>query len=162
MSGFFKFDTDPRNVSGEEDGCLPALSFRERVMGFATCFGLAIFIDLLSFGSMVGLLTGNPTRFALTYTLGNILSIIGSGFLMGFKRQIKGMFEKKRWICATIYAVSMIMTLVSAVFLQQPLLTLIFIVTQMTSYVWYIASYIPYGRDCLLGAIKRCGRCFRV
>lgn len=56
------------------------------MLGFGTCLGLAIFIDVLSWGSMVGLLTGNPTRFAMTYTLGNILSLIGTGFLIGFKR----------------------------------------------------------------------------
>lgn len=84
MARFFSFDSE---VQEDEPGCLPEMTFKERLLACGTCFGLTIMIDLLSFGSMVGLVTGNPTRFALTYTFGNILSILGSGFLLGFKRQ---------------------------------------------------------------------------
>lgn len=34
-------------------------------------------IQLLSFGSFIGVVTGNPTKFAIIYSLGNILSLIG-------------------------------------------------------------------------------------
>jgi hypothetical protein len=67
MARFFSFDVEGAD---EEKGCLPEMSFKERLMACGTCFGLSIIIDLLSWGSLIGLLTGNPTRFALTYTFG--------------------------------------------------------------------------------------------
>lgn len=128
MSGFFSFDTENRQIIGEEQGCLPDLTYRERLMGFFTCVGLAIFIDLLSWGSLIGLLTGNPTRFALTYTFGNIIALCGTAFLVGPTRQVKSLCDKKRWLTSTIYLLSMAMTLVCAMVLQDPFLTLVFII----------------------------------
>jgi hypothetical protein len=60
----------------EEKGCFPELSFTERLIGFGVCTVLGYFIQLLSFGAVVSALTGNPTKFALTYTIGNILSLL--------------------------------------------------------------------------------------
>jgi hypothetical protein len=51
------------------------------------------------------------------------------------------------------------MTLVSALVLRNALMTLIFIIIQSCSYVWYMASYIPWGRDCLAGCLKKCSLC---
>ena len=34
-------------------------------------------INIMSFGSFGGILIGKPERFALTFTLGNIVSILG-------------------------------------------------------------------------------------
>ena len=65
---------------------MPAFTMKERIAGFLVCFGLSIVIDILSWGSLIGLVTGSPTRFALSYTLGNILAIVGTGFLVGFSR----------------------------------------------------------------------------
>lgn len=162
MAGFFNFDSPARSLSlskdDEDGGCLPELSFKERVTAFAVCFGLGMIIDMLSLGSAFGLITGNNTRFALTYTLGNILSLAGTTFLFGFKRQLKSVFDKKRRIASSIFLASMVMTLVSALVLHKPFLTLIFVVVQFCAFVWYIASYVPWGRDCLTGCIKKCCR----
>jgi hypothetical protein len=69
------------------------MTFKERLLACGVCFGLGILIDVLSWGSMVGIVTGNPQRFALTYTFGQILSIIGTGFLLGFSRQMRSIFD---------------------------------------------------------------------
>lgn len=159
MSGFFNFEQDTRKLSEEEDSCLPSLTYKERLYAFCVTFGLGLFIDLVSLGSIFGLLTGNPIRYAMSLTVGNILSIAASGFLLGFKRQIKGAFDPKRRICATIFVVSMIMTLVSVLFLSDyPIIILFFIISQIVSYVWYITSYIPWGRKILMGCLKMCFR----
>lgn len=161
MSNFFNFDQDSRKISDdEEDSCLPALSFKERVIAFATCFGLSILIEVVSLGSMFGLFTGNPTRYALSFTLGNILSLVGTGFLLGFKRQAKSAFDEKRRITTIVYFSSMIMTLVSVFYIKIAFIILVFVITQISSYVWYMASYFPWGRSILLGCIKKCfGSC---
>ena len=157
MSGFFNFEQDTRSLSdGEEDSCLPSLTFKERIMAFLVTFGLGIFIDIISLGSIFGLFTGNPVRYAMSLTLGNVLSIAASGFLLGFKRQLKGAFDPKRRICAGIFVGSMIMTLVSVFLIKIPIITLFFIITQILSYIWYITSYIPWGRKILMGCLQCC------
>ncbi|CAG9334955.1 unnamed protein product [Blepharisma stoltei] len=160
MSGFFSFDQESRDSSFEDEGCIPALSFKERMIGFLTCFGLSIFIDVISIGSMFGILTGNPTRFALSYTMSNILALIGSGFLLGFKKQMKSAFDEKRRWTSAIFFVSMIMTLVSVLYFQIGLMILVFIIIQVCAYIWYMASYFPWGREILLKCLKKCcGKC---
>lgn len=162
MSGFFTFDQESRESNIEDEGCIPALSFKERIMGFLTCFGLAIFIDIVSMGSMFGLITGNPTRFAMSYTMGNILSIAGTGFLVGFKSQLKSAFDKKRRITSIVFFGSMIMTLISVLFFKSAMMTLIFIFIQVCAYIWYMASFFPWGREILLKCLSKCcSKCFK-
>lgn len=158
MSGFFKFDQDSSRDT-EEQGCLPAMSFKERVLAFCFCMGLSFLIDMLSWGSIVGILTGRPARFALTYTFGKILAFAGSGFLIGFERQAKSMFDSKRRWTSVIFLTAMVMVLVSALVFQNALMTLVFIVIEVSAFVWYVASYVPWGRNCLVGCIKSVFRC---
>ncbi|OMJ67343.1 hypothetical protein SteCoe_35518 [Stentor coeruleus] len=161
MSKFFNFEQDSRTLNDENDeSCLPALSFKERVIAFLTCFGLSLLINIVSFGAMIGLLTGNPIRYALSFTLGNILSLVGTGFLLGFKRQMKSAFDEKRRFTTIIFFTAMALTLISVFFFNIPLLILLFVVIQICSYVWYMASYFPWGREILSGCFKKCcGRC---
>jgi Got1/Sft2-like family len=160
MSNFFNFDQENKTEEETDSSCLPALSFKERLIGFFTCMSLGILIEFISLGSMIGLLTGSPTRYALSFTLGNILSILGTGFLLGFKRQLKSAVDEKRRYTTLIFFISMIMTLVSIFYIQKPLLVLCFVIIQICSYVWYIASYFPWGRTILMSCLKKCsGRC---
>ena len=160
MSGFFSFDQDSRSINEDSDeSCLPALSFKERLIAFCVCFGLSITIEVVSMGSILGIITGNPTRYALSMTLGNILSILGTGFLLGFKRQFKSAFDEKRRLTTVIFFSSMVLTLFS-VYLGIAILTLLLIFVQFGSYIWYMASYFPWGRSILLRVCKSCfGRC---
>ena len=139
MSGFFSFDQDSRSINEDSDeSCLPALSFKERLIAFCVCFGLSITIEVVSMGSILGIITGNPTRYALSMTLGNILSIR---------------------LTTVIFFSSMVLTLFS-VYLGIAILTLLLIFVQFGSYIWYMASYFPWGRSILLRVCKSCfGRC---
>jgi hypothetical protein len=47
---------------------------------------------ILSFLSTIFLSTGLLPAFAILYTLGNIISLIGTGFLVGFSTQMKKMY----------------------------------------------------------------------
>ena len=74
----------------DNESCFPTLSFRERMIGFAICFALGKFnikkiyslhfsgtlIQILSFGSFLGILKGSPEKFAITYTMGNIIALL--------------------------------------------------------------------------------------
>jgi hypothetical protein len=153
MASYFSFDSStPR----EDDsiGCLPQLSMKERTYAFFICFGLGILIELVSLFSIASLVI-HPSHFAVTYTLGNILLLLATGFLVGFTRQLKSVFDKKRWIASTVFLSSMLMTLISALVLRKSLLSLIFIIVQGCALAWYVASYIPWGQTCLKSIVNR-------
>jgi len=140
-------------------GCIPPLTWEQRLWGFGIFFGFGCLISFLSTFSLAQIMI-RPSKFAMTYTLGNVLSICSLMFLMGPCNQIKKMFDSQRRIATSIYLGSMVIT-IFAVFKKLPsyfILPLIFF--QFCALVWYSASYIPYGRDILVSCLKNaCGCC---
>jgi hypothetical protein len=75
----------PNVISNQSnESCFPTLSYTERLIGFGICFVVGIkkftigyLIQLLSFGAFLGVLTGSPAKFAIIYSVGNILSLVG-------------------------------------------------------------------------------------
>eukprot|EP00438_Fugacium_kawagutii_P006317 Skav230349 [mRNA] locus=scaffold1251:20431:45400:- [translate_table: standard] len=69
----------------EEDefltSCCPHITWRQRVTGWLCCFSLGLLLQASSFGSLTRALFGHPGRFAMTYTLGNIVALVGTFFL---------------------------------------------------------------------------------
>ena len=57
-------------------------------------------------------------KFALLYSIGNILSLGSTGFLTGFARQAKNMFKATRLVATVMYLGCLIMTIVSACVLK--------------------------------------------
>ena len=72
--------------SEEENTCFPKLSFKERVIGFVVCTILGYAISIISLGSFLGVATGKPEKFAIMYSLGNVIALMGTGFLVGPSR----------------------------------------------------------------------------
>jgi hypothetical protein len=66
------------------------------------------------------------------------------------------MSDPSRRYTSIAFIGSIIMTLVSVYYFHSKILTLIFIAVQFGAYIWYVLSYIPYGRD----ICKRCLRGF--
>ncbi|CAI5942576.1 unnamed protein product [Closterium sp. NIES-64] len=85
----------------------------------------------------------SPIKFALTYSIGNLMAIGSTGFLIGFTRQLKMMFDPIRIGAAIVFVLSLVLTLVAALYVQDALLTLLCIVVQACSLIWYSLSYIP-------------------
>jgi len=125
------------------------LSWSTRIKGFAICFGLGLFISIL--GSIM-FYTGSTTKFAILYSLGNIVALCSTCFLMGPVAQIKRMFSSSRWLATVLMLFFLVLTILSAVWWDSGLLVLIFCILQFCAMVWYSLSYIPYARD----AIKKC------
>ncbi|RHZ68366.1 hypothetical protein Glove_295g39 [Diversispora epigaea] len=119
------------------------LSRTQRLYAFAICFVLGFFLSVLS---TVKLTFGNLKGFAILYTVGNILSFVSTGFIVGFKKQLKSMFAPVRWVASLIVIGAMIATLVVAFVLKSGILSLIMCLIQFAAFLWYCASYIPYGR----------------
>lgn len=138
----------------EESGLIEliSLSREQRLYGFMICCGIGIFLSLLSL-----LFYTNAVKFAICYTLGNIVAIFSTGFLMGFFRQFQNMFRPHRMIATSIYFLMIALTLYAALVLHNVFLCLICVFLQSCALTWYCLSYIPYGRKvvrkCLGGLI---------
>jgi hypothetical protein len=57
-----------------------------------------------------GLLTGASNKFALMYTMANLLLLGSTMFLVGFKRQLANMFNENRVHASLAYLVSLALT----------------------------------------------------
>ncbi|EFA84058.1 hypothetical protein PPL_03131 [Heterostelium album PN500] len=123
-----------------------SLSWTQRLIGFGISAGLGLFFSFLAF-----LFLASPTSFAFLYTVGNICMLLATGFIVGPVKQFKNMMQPTRAICAIVFVLSMILTLV-AVFSGWSFILIIFlIIFQVCALLYYIFSYIPYGRECLRG-----------
>ena len=138
-----------RTESNENDSIFPSLSLKERLIGFGVCFGLGTLFQFMSLGSMLGVLLGRPNKFAFLYTCGNLISIFGTFFLVGPKRQFDNMIHPYRRKAASIFLSAIVLTFVSLYIIHSRLLTVIAVIIEFGAYIWYIATYIPYGQECL-------------
>jgi ribose/xylose/arabinose/galactoside ABC-type transport system permease subunit len=141
-------------LTGQEknESLFPSLTLKERLIGFAVCFGLGVLIQFLSMGSLLGLVVGKANKFAFLYTVGNIISIIGTFFLVGPLKQFQNMKDESRFWTSITFVSSIILTLISLYFFNSKILIIVFVFIQFCAYIWYVLSYIPYGRDIM----KRC------
>ena len=139
----------------DNDSVFPSLTIKERLIGFAICFALGMLFQFMAMGSIVGVLLGRTNKFAFLYTFGNVVSIFGTLFLVGPSRQIQNMVDQNRKNASLVFCGSIIMTLLSLYVFHNKLLTVLFVIIQFAAYVWYILSYVPYGRECLMNIIQR-------
>merc|ERR1719263_315372 len=100
--------TDSQDSSALDEiteGC-PQLSYRQRVAGFALFFATGYFVTFGSFKHFIGLMEGNPVPFVLTYSLGNLCSLLASLFLVGPHRQLANMFDETRKVTTIVFLAS--------------------------------------------------------
>jgi hypothetical protein len=64
------------------------------------------------------------------------------------------MKDKDRRYSSMIFLGALILTIISAVALNSRILVFLCLIIQISAYVWYTASYIPYGRQCLINCFK--------
>ena len=134
----------------------PELTYKERLIGFGCCYALGILISLSSFGSFGELLAGDPTRFAILYSMGNATSLCSTLFLVGFKHQCANMTKEHRRLSAGIYVTCMILTpIVAYTVPDMSLIILILVAVQWLSFTWYSLSYIPFGRTIVTNLGRR-------
>eukprot|EP00667_Euglena_gracilis_P021762 EG_transcript_23971 len=127
-----------QELPNTDPGCFPDLSWKTRIQGFAVCCGLGLLLSVLSLT-----LIGRWVRFGILFTLGNLLSLASSGFLVGPQRQLRVAFSSQRALASSIYLGSMVLTLVAALWLRAGLLVLLLCVVQYAAWLWYCLSYIP-------------------
>jgi hypothetical protein len=110
-----------------------SLSRTNRLIGFATCLAMGFFFNFLA----VSVFLVIPRKFAIAFTLGNIMSIGSTMFLMGPWAQMKKMCSPERAPATTVYFVSMFLTLYCALALRSFILTIPCVVIQLCALIYY-------------------------
>jgi len=61
----------------KNESCFPSLSLTHRLYGVGICFAIGFILNFISMFAIAGLFLGKPAKFAILYTLGNIVSLLG-------------------------------------------------------------------------------------
>ncbi|GAB2265088.1 hypothetical protein Dimus_000156 [Dionaea muscipula] len=117
------------------------LSYTQRVYGFAGCSvaGLAcLFLCLIVFAK--------PIKFALLFTLGNVLVVGSTAFLIGPAQQLRMMFDPVRVYATAVYIGCVVLALICALWLHSKIVTILAIICEVCAFIWYSLSFIPFAR----------------
>ncbi|KAJ8581698.1 SFT2-domain-containing protein [Rhizopogon salebrosus TDB-379] len=126
------------------------LTRTQRLYGFVGCLIIGFALSLL--GSIL-LFLGQLGSFAVLYTIGILVSLAGTGFVIGFASQLKLMFKPVRLIATAVFLGSVGLVFVGAFVLGNEVLCIIFVVIEYLAYTWYNLSYIPYARSAVLKVV---------
>jgi len=126
------------------------LSRTTRLYGFIGCLAIGFLLSIL--GSIV-LFLGQVSIFAILYIFGTIVSLVGTGFLIGFLNQLKLMFKPVRVVATIVFIASIGLVFIGAFLIHSEILCLIFVIIEYLAYSWYSISYIPYARTAVLKVI---------
>jgi len=149
--------------NNKDDGCMPSLTYNQRLWGFGICFCLGC---ACSFFATLSWLPGkhsaikNPSNFAIPYSLGNIVAICSTGFLWGPKTQCKNMFKPIRRVATIVYLFFLALTLIVCFTMKNEngvgFLVIVLVIIQALALFWYCASYIPFARTMIINCAKGC------
>ena len=138
----------------------PKLTLKQKILSLAICVIFGFVLEFLSYMVLFfGKAGKKAVAFAILYTIGNIVTILGMGFIVGFKSQYKSITHKNRLFASLLYFGSIILTLIVAFTVADPtrrLLLVLLIIIQYFAYIWYCLSYIPYGRTMIKKCLKSC------
>ena len=104
--------SEPDMMSDLEDqlsGCCPTMSKTQRLYGAISCMALGAVVSFLSTITFWG---GKKhlSQFAVLYSVGNVLSMCSSGFIIGPCRQLKVMCMPVRREACCVYLISLVLT----------------------------------------------------
>lgn len=139
---FFEHDNDEEQSFTKEFNKSCSLSYKTRLWGCAICFVLGYVIMFMSLLTVPGM-GKHPEKFAILYSLGNIIALVSTCFLWGPWAQIKNMFAKIRVVATVIYLVCIAVTIVLAIKVKKVVPILLMIIIQCFAGIWYNLSYIP-------------------
>ncbi|KRY89919.1 Vesicle transport protein SFT2B [Trichinella pseudospiralis] len=91
------------------------LSWSTRIKCFIFCFLFGIFLSVM--GS-VSVFFRNFVMFSILFSIGSVMSMASTCFLMGPVKQLKKMVDPTRWISTVIVLLMIILTLFSAFYVR--------------------------------------------
>ncbi|KAL4204834.1 hypothetical protein AMTRI_Chr01g134110 [Amborella trichopoda] len=112
-----------------------ALSPMQRLYGFAGCLLGGLLCMILSL-----VVFFRPIKFAIAFSFGNILAIGSTAFLIGPIQQARMMLDPVRVYATCIYIGSVILALVCALWVNNKILTLLAIISEICALIWASAS----------------------
>ncbi|KRX81104.1 Vesicle transport protein SFT2A [Trichinella sp. T6] len=127
-------------ISDVTDG--NTLTWSTRIKCFLFCFLLGIFLSVM--GS-VSIFFRNFVMFSILFSIGSVMSMASTCFLMGPVKQLKKMVDPTRLISTVVVILMIILTLFSAFYWRKGALCLLFVFFQYLAMTWYSLSYIPYA-----------------
>ncbi|KAJ4481026.1 Got1/Sft2-like family-domain-containing protein [Lentinula aciculospora] len=132
------------NERSNEDEAWLALSRWERLLGFGACLLGAAVCFFVAFLTML-----RPSKFALAFSLGSLLVMIGFSVLIGPINHLKHLITKERLPFTFIYFGSLGATLYFSLGLHSFFGSLISGVVQIVVLVAYVLAYFPGGTQTL-------------
>jgi len=138
----------------------PKLSLNQRLMGYALMVGIGFILNIGSWVRLVDLAHGNPGPFVTFFTVGNIISLLGSFFLNGPYAQGKKMVGPEMRCATLAYLSSMICTFIVAYHTgiksdtERLWLILLLIVVQYLCMIWFIICSVTFLKRIVLACLK--------
>lgn len=130
------------------------LSWSTRIKGFVACFALGFLFSVLS--TFLMFLPGGLTIFVVLYTLGNVMALGSTCFLMGPMKQLEKMFSSTRVVATIVMLLTLVLTFVCVFVLGNKTLALLMVIIQFLAMTWYSLSYIPYARNAAKSCFESC------
>ncbi|KAM0786174.1 hypothetical protein ACM66B_006981 [Microbotryomycetes sp. NB124-2] len=133
------------NERTNEEEAYFALSRWERFLGFLLCCAGAAVCFMLAFFVGLPLLAIKPRKFAVAFSMGSILFMVGFAILQGPVAHLKHIFTAERLPFTGAYFGSLAGTLYFAIGRRSYLPTLVFAAVQVCALVVYFVAYFPGG-----------------
>jgi len=140
-------DSDDAGGGSESDNSgqlFDGMTWGTRLQFFALFAVLGVFSSVMAW---IALGTGSYWKYTMLTTLGNVMSMLSTTFLMGPTRQCALMFDPVRRTATSMYIGAMAGTVIVAWVFRSPLLCGMCSVVQYLALIWYSLSFVPYGRD---------------
>ncbi|CAJ0584158.1 unnamed protein product, partial [Mesorhabditis spiculigera] len=135
-------EATPEAAPTPSDGS--SLAWDTRIQCFAGCFILSCIASLCA---SILLMISSLAGFCVLTSIGSIMSLIGTCFLMGPLKQLKNMFSANRWVASLAYIAFIMMALISGLVLKNTPLALIFTILQYVAMAYYSLTYIPFAKQ---------------
>lgn len=144
--------TSSRESQNQDSSCF-GLSKFQRLSAFVVCNALALLCYVLAMWCLPFVILA-PQKFTLSYTMGGLLSLVSFGFLSGWKAHFNHLISASRRLITAAYIGTLLLTLWAVFFVKNYFLTILFLIIQLITVVWYYVSYLPggsYGMSMMFG-----------
>jgi hypothetical protein len=138
------FDVEEKGLQDEFTE-MTSLTYTQRITGFflALAAGVAFLVIAMTFLPMIVVFS---KKFAFFFTMGNLFCLGSTVFLVGLRQQLSMMMDAHRAQVATLYVVSVLLTLLASLHWQSSVLAIVFSSVQLSALVWYCLSFVPFAR----------------
>ncbi|UJR33563.1 hypothetical protein I4U23_021002 [Adineta vaga] len=129
---------------GDNDPILPALSRKQRILGFMMCLAMGILCMALA-TLYIPVIVLKARKFAVLFSFGSLFFLSSFSMLWGPTNHFKHLTNVERLPFSITYLLTLLGTIYYSVWVKSYFFTILFAVLQLGALVWYIVSYIPGG-----------------